>query len=67
MALTEEQKKNAYAYINEYKKNTYDRISVLAYKGFKEVLKEEAEKRGMSMSEFMVYCVETEIKRSKEK
>ena len=56
-------KKEAFKYINEYQKEKYDRITVLVDKGKKDLYKEAAEKEGLSLSAFVMKCVDEKIKR----
>lgn len=44
---------NQYAYINEYHRNNYDRLSLLFPKGTKEALKAAAEENGVSISAYI--------------
>ena len=67
MPFTDEQKKTAYAYINEYNKNNYDRFNLLLEKGYKEKIKKYAQKSGKSVSQFITICVEKEIERMNKK
>jgi len=54
-------KKEAFKYINEYQKEKYDRITVLVDKGKKDVYKEAAENEGLSLSAFVMKCVDEKI------
>lgn len=54
-------KKAAFAYVNEYQKERYDRITVMADKGKKEIYKEAAKKAGLSLSAFIMMCVDEKI------
>ena len=58
MAYTEAQKKASMKYMAE----KTDDIRLRVPKGLKEKYKGEAEKRGMSMTQFIIECVEKEIK-----
>lgn len=58
MAYTEAQKKASIKYMSE----KTDDIRLRVPKGLKKKYKLEAEKRGMSMTQFIVKCVENEIK-----
>ena len=40
----------------------YDRIMLTCPKGTKEIYKEEAEKRSRTLSNFIGYCVENELR-----
>lgn len=57
MAYTEAQARATKKYIKE----KTDDIRLRVAKGTKELWKEEAEKRGMSMTKFVKLCVEKEI------
>lgn len=59
MAFTD--KKAAFAYVNEYQKEKYDRITVMAKKGKKEIYKKAAKEAGLSLSEFIMQCVDEKI------
>ena len=48
----------AFAYINDYQRQTYDRITILVKKGEKEKIKALASRYNMSLSEFIVDCIE---------
>lgn len=54
-------KQAAFRYINEYQKEKYDRITVMAQKGKKEEYAEAAKSKNMKLSAFISYCVEKEI------
>ena len=54
-------KKAAFAYINEYQKEKYDRITVMAEKGKKEKYQSAAKEAGMSLSAFIEKCVDEKI------
>lgn len=58
MAYTEAQKKASMKYIAE----KTDDIRLRVPKGLKDKYKLEAEKRGMSMTQFIIECVEKECK-----
>lgn len=60
MAYTESQKKASIKYINE----KTDDIRLRVPKGLKEKYKSEAEKRNMSMTKFIIGCVEKEISKN---
>ena len=63
MAFTD--KDAAFRYINEYQKEKYDRITVMAAKGKKEEYQTAAKLKGMKLSAFVQFCVEKEIERMK--
>lgn len=54
-------KKAAFNYINEYQKEKYDRITVMADKGKKEKYQKAAKEAGMSLSAFIMQCVDEKI------
>lgn len=54
-------KKMAFAYVNEYQKEKYDRITVMAGKGKKEKYKAAAESAGLSLSAFIEKCVDKAV------
>ncbi len=60
MAYTEAQKKATLKYLNE----KTDDIRLRVKAGLKEKYKNEAQKRGLSMTQFIVNCVEKEIENS---
>lgn len=60
MSYTEAQKKASIKYISE----KTDDIRLRVKKGLKERYKQEADKRGISMTQFIIDCVEKEIKNS---
>ena len=57
MAYTEAQKKASIKYMSE----KTDDIRLRDPKGLKDKYKSEAEKRGISMTQFIINCVEKEI------
>lgn len=57
-------KEKALKYVNEYQKEKYDRITVMAEKGKKEVYAQAAKKAGMSLSAFIMMCVDEELKKT---
>lgn len=59
MPYTEAQKKASIKYMTE----KTDDIRLRVPKGLKEKYKAEAEKRGSSMTQFIISCVEKEINR----
>lgn len=54
-------KEKELAYIAQYQKDNYDRITVMSPKGTKETLKAAATLRNMKLSEFILYCVNKEL------
>lgn len=63
----EEAKKKKMEYDNKYKKENYDRITLLAPKGFGETLNEHAGKQGMTRNAFMYNVLSAEVKRLEQK
>ncbi len=63
MAFTD--KKEAYKYVNNYQKENYDRITVMAAKGKKEEYKAAAKLRGLTLSAFVMECVDEKLKEMK--
>lgn len=59
--LSEEEKKAYAKYMHEYKKEHYDSIHLLTPKGTREKWKSFASDYGMSLSQFVVSCVENEM------
>lgn len=57
MAYTEAQKKASIKYISE----KTDDIRLRVPKGLKDKYREEAKKRGISMTQFIINCIEKEI------
>lgn len=62
---TEEKKKSAYAYINEYQKGKYDRITILRKAGEKEKIDSIAKEKGLSTTQFINQCIDEKLKRMK--
>lgn len=63
---TEEKKKAAYNYVNEYAKNKYDRITILRKQGDKQKLDQVAKEKGFrSTTEFINNCIDEKLKRMK--
>lgn len=63
MAFTDKQA--AFSYINQYQKEKYDRITVMADKGKKEAYQSAAKLKGMSLSAFIMACVDEKIESMK--
>lgn len=59
-------KEDALAYINQYQKDKYDRITVMAKKGKKAEYEMAAKLKGMKLSTFIQDCVDKELERMKE-
>ena len=59
-------KEDAIAYINNYQKEKYDRITVMAPKGTKEEIQKAADLKGKKLSAFVLDCIQKEIERMKE-
>lgn len=60
-----QKKEDAYSYINQYQKEKYDRITVMAAKGKKKEYEDAAQSKGMKLSAFIQDCVEKELDRMK--
>lgn len=60
-------KKAGFDYINAYQKQKYDRITVLADKGKKAEYQEAAKLHGLTLSAFVMMCVDEKIEKMKEK
>lgn len=56
---------NNLEYINKYQKEKYDRITVMADKGKKEEWKIAAKLKSMSLSQFVMFCVNEKIEEMK--
>lgn len=56
---------NNLEYINKYQKENYDRITVMADKGKKEEWKTAAKLKNMSLSQFVMFCVNEKIEEMK--
>lgn len=63
--FTKADRSKVFAYINEWQKGKYDRFNIVRLKGEKDLLVEIAKKKGMSMNEFINYCIDKELKRMK--
>lgn len=63
--MTFTDKKAAFDYINAYQKEKYDRITVMAEKGKKAEWQAAAKLKGMSLSAFVMQCVEEKIEEMK--
>lgn len=53
--------KTSAAVKNKYNDKNYDRIALSVPKGEKDRYKAEAEKRNMSLNEFIRFCIEKQI------
>lgn len=62
---TEEKKKAAYNYVNEYAKSKYDRITILRESGQKAKIDAIAKEKGMSTTQFINMCIDEKLKRMK--
>lgn len=61
---TDEKKKAAYDYVNQYQKEKYDRITILRKSGEKERLTAIAKEKGYkSVTEFINACIDEKLKR----
>lgn len=63
MAFTD--KKAAIKYVNEYQQEKYDRITVMAKKGKKAQYQAAAKLKGMTLSSFIMSCVDEKIENMK--
>lgn len=54
-------KQDAYNNINKYQKENYDRITVMASKGKKAEYQAAAKIKGLSLSAFVMQCVDEKI------
>ncbi len=60
-------KKRAFAYINNYQKQNYDRITILVPKGRKEELTKISKENGnRTLTEFINTCVKEKLERMEE-
>ena len=55
------ERKKELSYIAQYQKENYDRITVMSPKGTKEKVKAAATIKGMSVSEFVLNCINKEL------
>lgn len=55
------ERKKELSYIAQYQKENYDRITVMSPKGTKEKVKAAATLKGMSVSEFVLNCINKEL------
>ena len=62
---TDEKKKAAYSYVNEYQKAKYDRITILRKSGEKEKLEAIVKEKGCSLTQFINQCIDEKLKRMK--
>ena len=53
------------SYIAQYQKDNYDRITVMAPKGTKDQIKAAADLKSVSVSSFVLECVQKELERMK--
>ena len=54
--------KDADAYNNQYKKDHYDRITIMRTKGDKDKLDALAKDRGVSRNELINWCIDKQLK-----
>lgn len=52
---------NQTKYINDFMREKYDRIGLMVPKGQKEVIKEHAKSKGMSVNEFINSLIRAEL------
>ena len=63
---TDEKKKIAYDYVNQYQKDKYDRITILRTSGQKAELKKIAREKGYkNLTQFINSCIDEKLKRMK--
>lgn len=62
---TEEKKKAAFEYVNNYQKKKYDRITILRPSGQKTQIDAIAKEKGMSTTQFINSCIDEKLKRMK--
>lgn len=62
---TEEKRKAAYNYVNEYQRQKYDRITILRPAGEKAKIDAIAKEKGMSTTQFINSCIDEKLKRMK--
>lgn len=62
---TEEKKRAAFGYVNDYQKKNYDRITILRKSGEKAKIDAIAKDRGLSTSQFINMCIDEKLKRMK--
>lgn len=61
-------KKEAYAYLNEYQRKKYDRITILRKIGEKERLTKIAKEKGYrTLTEFVNACIDEKLNREESK
>ena len=63
--MTYAKKEDAFKYVNEYQKEKYDRITVMATKGKKEEYQTASKLLGLSLSAFIMQCVDEKIENMK--
>lgn len=61
MAMSQKEKTN---YKREYNEKMYERVGLYLYHGVKNEWKSEAEKKKMSLNEFINYCVNEQISKN---
>lgn len=59
---TAEKKKAAFAYVNQYQKEKYDRITILRKSGQKKKIDAIAKEQGMSTTQFINSCIDEKLK-----
>ena len=59
-------RENELSYIAKYQKDNYDRITVMADKGKKEKYQAAAKIKGLSLSAFVMACVDEQLKKMQE-
>ena len=62
---TDEKKKAAFDYVNQYQREKYDRITILRKAGQKKKIDAIAKEKGMSTTQFINSCIDEKLKRMK--
>lgn len=50
---------------NKYRSKSYDQINITAKKGMKEIYKNQAEKRGLSLNAYIISLIEKDMEENK--
>lgn len=62
---TDEKRKAAFKYVNDYQKQKYDRITILRPAGQKAKIDAIAKDKGISTNQFINSCIDEKLKRMK--
>lgn len=62
---TDEKRKAAFDYVNQYQKQKYDRITILRKSGEKEKLDAIAKEKNLSLTQLINQCIDEKLKRMK--